>query len=148
MTTATVSLWGTDVGYVSMNPGEQFARFEYDPVFVDMGVALAPLMMPARAGRIYQFTNLHTRSFHGLPGLLADSLPDKYGNQLINIWLAQTGRKAEDFNAVDRLCYTGKRGMGALEFEPSTGNSGYSQRRHLGGGCPGQGGHCLPTQDG
>lgn len=120
MTTATVRLWDTDVGYVSMRAGEQFGRFEYDPAFVEMGIELAPLMMRARAGRIYQFNDLHPRSFHGLPGLLADSLPDKYGNQLINVWLAQTGRKAEHFNAVDRLCYTGNRGMGALEFEPST----------------------------
>lgn len=120
MTTATVKLWGTTIGYASMDHGERFARFEYDPAFVATGIELAPLMMPARARHIYQFNDLHPRSFHGLPGLLADSLPDKYGNRLIDIWLAQTGRKAEDFNAVDRLCYTGKRGMGALEFEPAT----------------------------
>lgn len=120
MTTATVKLWGTTVGYVAMEDGEQFGRFEYDPAFVNMNIELAPLMMPAKARQIYQFPDLQPRSFHGLPGLLADSLPDKYGNRLIDIWLAQTGRKPADFNAVDRLCYTGKRGMGALEFEPST----------------------------
>ena len=119
MTTATVKLWGTPVGYVAMEAGERFGRFEYDPAFVKMGIQLAPLMMPAKARQIYQFPDLHPRSFHGLPGLLADSLPDKYGNRLIDIWLAQTGRRPDDFNAVDRLCYTGKRGMGALEFEPS-----------------------------
>lgn len=120
MTTATVSLWGTDIGYVSMETGERFGRFEYEPAFVEMGIELAPLMMPTRVGHIYQFNELHPRSFHGLPGLLADSLPDKYGNRLIDVWLARSGRRAEDFNAVDRLCYTGARGMGALEFEPST----------------------------
>lgn len=120
MTTATVKLWGTTVGYVSMDHGEAFARFEYDPAFAGTGIELAPLHMPLRPRHIYQFTGLHSRSFHGLPGLLADSLPDKYGNRLIDIWLAQTGRRAEQFNAVDRLCYTGKRGMGALEFEPAT----------------------------
>ncbi len=119
MTTATVKLWGTPVGYVAMAAGERFGRFEYDPAFAEMGIELAPLMMPAKAGQIYQFPDLHPRSFHGLPGLLADSLPDKYGNRLIDIWLAKTGRSPDDFNAVDRLCYTGKRGMGALEFEPS-----------------------------
>ncbi|MDM3870012.1 type II toxin-antitoxin system HipA family toxin [Porticoccus sp. W117] len=120
MTTATVKLWGTPIGYVSMDQGESFARFEYDPVFASHGIELAPLTMPARAGHIYQFTDLHPRSFHGLPGLLADSLPDKYGNKLIDVWLAQTGRSSQQFNAVDRLCYTGTRGMGALEFEPAT----------------------------
>ena len=119
MTTATVRLWGTTVGYVSMAAGERFARFEYDPGFVELGVDLSPLRMPAAAHRIYQFTDLHPRSFHGLPGLLSDSLPDKYGNRLIDVWLARTGRKPEQFNAVDRLCYTGVRGMGALEYEPA-----------------------------
>lgn len=119
MTTATVALWGSTVGYVSMATGERFARFEYDPAFVDLGVELAPLTMPAVAARIYQFPDLHPRSFHGLPGLLSDSLPDKYGNRLIDVWLARTGRKPDHFNAVDRLCYTGVRGMGALEYEPA-----------------------------
>ncbi len=119
MTTATVSLWNTTVGYVSMSHEERFARFEYDPDFVDRGVELAPLTMPLRARRIYQFPELQPRSFHGLPGLLSDSLPDKYGNRLIDVWLARHGRSASTFNAVDRLCYTGRRGMGALEYEPA-----------------------------
>ena len=118
---ATVRLWGTPIGYVSMSENETFGRFEYDPAFIGFGVEPAPLQMPVIPGRIYQFRDLQTRSFHGLPGLLADSLPDKYGNRLIDVWLAKTGRKPESFNAVDRLCYTGRRGMGALEFEPATG---------------------------
>lgn len=121
MTTAIVKLWGTTVGYVAMDKDERFARFEYDPRFEDMGVELAPLMMPVKAKRIYQFTDLHPQSFHGMPGLLADSLPDKYGQRLIDVWLARTGRRPEHFNAVDRLCYTGQRGMGALEFSPTSG---------------------------
>lgn len=104
-----------------MHADERFARFEYDPEFVKAGIELAPLKVPAKAHHIYQFTDLHPRSFYSLPGLLADSLPDKYGNRLINIWLAHTGRLPEQFNAVDRLCYTGARAMGALEFEPSIG---------------------------
>jgi len=119
MTTATVKLWGTTVGYVAMEPSERFARFEYDPVFAEMHVEPAPIKMLVRDRRIYQFQELAPRSFHGMPGMIADSLPDKYGQKLIDVWLAQTGRKPEDFNAVDRLCYTGRRGMGALEFEPS-----------------------------
>lgn len=118
MTRATVRLWGTTIGYVSMDRDEPFARFEYDPDFASAGIELAPLHMPAEPSRIYRFPDLHPRSFHGLPGLLSDSLPDRYGNRLIDVWLAQTGRQREQFNAVDRLCYTGVRGMGALEFEP------------------------------
>ncbi|MFT7620398.1 MAG: serine/threonine-protein kinase HipA [Planctomycetota bacterium] len=121
MTTATVTLWGTTVGYISMDVQERFARFEYEPEFAGHGIELSPLTMPVKVGHIYRFTELHPRTFYGLPGLIADSLPDRYGNKLIDVWLAQTGRKPEEFNAVDRLCYTGSRGMGALEFEPSEG---------------------------
>lgn len=128
MTTATVRLWGTPIGYVSMDRGERFARFEYDPEFAAAGIEVAPLQMPVVARRIYQFRELETRSFHGLPGLLADSLPDKYGNRLIDVWLARTGRTPDQFHAVDRLCYTGTRGMGALEFEPSTSTSELADR--------------------
>lgn len=129
MTTATVRLWGTTIGYVSMTEQERFARFEYDPDFVDLGIELAPLVMPLKARHIYQFTELHPRSFYGLPGLLSDSIPDKYGNRLIDVWLAQTGRKPDSFNAVDRLCYTGVRGMGALEYEPSASNVSAEDKR-------------------
>lgn len=128
MTTATVNLWGTTIGYVSMDQGERFARFEFDPDFAASGIEPAPLQMPTKKGRIYQFAELHPRSFHGLPGLLADSLPDRYGNRLIDVWLARTGRTHDSFHAVDRLCYTGTRGMGALEFEPSTGTSDLGDR--------------------
>lgn len=121
MTTATIRLWGTAIGYVSMDHGEPFARFEYDPDFAAAGIQLAPFHMPVGQGRIWQFRDLDPRAFHGLPGLLADSLPDKYGNRLIDAWLARTGRTPDRFHAVDRLCYTGRRGMGALEFEPTTG---------------------------
>ena len=129
MTTATVMLWGTPVGYVSMDAGERFARFEYDPAFAGFGIELAPLKMPVVARRIYCFDELHPRSFHGLPGLLADSLPDRYGNRLIDVWLATTGRRAEDFNAVDRLCYVGRRGMGALEYRPAARDTGDDDRQ-------------------
>ncbi len=128
MTTAIVKLWGTTIGYVSMDRDERFARFEYDPDFARAGIELAPLAMPVAAGRIFQFRELHPRSFHGLPGLLADCLPDRYGHRLIDAWLARTGRTRDQFNAVDRLCYTGVRGMGALEFEPSTGVDGMADR--------------------
>ncbi|MEQ1632621.1 MAG: type II toxin-antitoxin system HipA family toxin [Planctomycetota bacterium] len=129
MTTATIRLWGTPIGYVAMDRDERFARFEYDPAFAAARIELAPRHMPVVPGRVYQFRELHPRAFHGLPGLLADSLPDKFGNRLIDAWLARTGRTPEQFSAVDRLCYTGTRGMGALEFEPSTGGSELHDRR-------------------
>jgi len=113
MTSATIKLWGTTIGYVAMDPKEGHARFEYDPEFASSGIELAPLMMPLEARHTYRFPELPTRSFHGLPGLLADSLPDRYGQRLIDVWLASTGRTHAEFNAVDRLCYTGARGMGA-----------------------------------
>ena len=100
MSKATVKLWGTAIGYVAMEPGEAFARFEYDPEFARMGIELAPLQMPVKARRIYQFPQLHPRTFHGLPGLLADSLPHTYGNQLTNVWPAQPGRRESEFNHV------------------------------------------------
>src|SRR5512137_2138900 len=73
------------------------------------------------SGQMYEFPHLPRGTFHGLPGLLADSLPDRFGNALIDAWLARQGRAPESFNAVERLCYTGSRGMGALEYAPATG---------------------------
>ena len=129
MSTAIVKLWGTVIGYISMDPTERYARFEYDPAFVEFAIEPAPLHMPVRKRHIYQFQDLHSRSFHGLPGMIADSLPDRYGNKLIDVWLAQTGRQPTQFNAVDRLCYTATRAMGALEFEPSTGDETAKDKR-------------------
>ena len=108
---------GVKAGVAYWDADRRLGVFEYTPKFVRSGVELAPLMMPLRAGP-YQFTNLH-ESFGGLPGLLADSLPDTYGNALINDWLRQQGRSPEDFSPVERLCYIGNRGMGALEFRPA-----------------------------
>lgn len=116
---ATVRLWGTDIGYVSLNEGQQVVDFEYDRGFMKSGIEVAPIRMPIDS-RIYRFPELSIKSFQGLPGLLADSLPDKFGNAIINTWLATTGREPESFNAVERLCYIGTRGMGALEFKPAT----------------------------
>ena len=120
MTVAEVRLWGRTLGAVSWDDDRGFAHFEYDPAFIPGGRAVAPLTMPL-ASEIYSFPALSRRTFHGLPGLLADSLPDRFGNALIDAWLARQGRDPGDFNAVERLCYIGARGMGALEFVPATG---------------------------
>lgn len=119
-TVAEVILWGRTIGAVSLEQGRQIADFQYQRAFVDSGIQIAPLTMPL-SHQVYAFPELSPASFQGLPGLLADSLPDRYGNALINAWLAIQGRTPESFNAVERLCYTGKRGMGALEFQPAIG---------------------------
>jgi serine/threonine-protein kinase HipA len=119
-TLAEVRLWGKTIGAVSLQDGEDVASFEYDAAFAQSGIQLAPIVMPL-SRRVYRFAELARPTFHGLPGLLADSLPDKFGNALIDAWLASQGRQPGAFNAVERLCYTGERGMGALEFAPVTG---------------------------
>jgi len=120
MTLAEVNLWGRTIGAVSLVDGSAFASFQYDPGFARSGIEVSPLVMPL-SDRVYVFPDLPTKTFHGLPGLLADSLPDRFGNALIDAWLATQGRTPESFNAVERLCYTGTRGMGALEFMPAIG---------------------------
>lgn len=120
MTIAEVQLWGRTIGAVSVQEGATTAAFEYVPEFLGSGIELSPLHMPLQP-RIYSFPELAQPAFHGLPGLLADSLPDRFGNALIDQWLAMQGRSPQGFNAVERLCYTGARGMGALEFRPVQG---------------------------
>lgn len=116
--TAEVYLWGDLVGAVAWNDAQGFATFEYDPSFLRRRLELAPLTMPLVSG-IYSFPELRRETFYGLPGLLADSLPDRYGTKLIEVWLQQLGRSLESFSPVERLCYMGSRGMGALEFRPA-----------------------------
>ena len=120
MTLAAVKLWGRRIGAVSLEDGGRFAAFQYDPAFAGSGIEISPITMPL-SDRVYVFPTLPERTFYGLPGLLADSLPDRFGNALIDAWLATRGRTPESFNAVERLCYTGARGMGALEFVPALG---------------------------
>ena len=117
---AKVQLWGRTIGAVSLEEGRDVTAFEYDPQFARSGIQLSPLVMPL-SGQVHQFPELPRNTFHGLPGLLADSQPDKFGNALIDAWLATQGRSPESFSAVERLCYTGTRGMGALEFAPVLG---------------------------
>jgi len=119
-TIARVKLWGRTIGAVSLAVGRETAAFQYDPTFARSRIEVSPVTMPL-SNRVYEFPEIPARTFHGLPGLLADSLPDKFGNTLIDSWLATEGRSPESFNAVERLCYIGTRGMGALEFAPSEG---------------------------
>ncbi len=118
MTDARVILWGRDIGAVSWLDDREVGVFQYAPEFVGSGIEVAPLMMPLRDAP-YEFPALPRDAFKGLPGLLADSLPDRFGNAVIDAWLAREGRTPESFNPVERLCYIGTRGMGALEFKPA-----------------------------
>lgn len=117
---ATVRAWDQNVGAVAWNADRGVGEFEYEPAFLRRNLDLAPLTMPPRPG-VFSFPVLNRDTFHGLPGLLADSLPDRFGNRIIDAWLARQGRTSEDFTPVERLCYMGIRGMGALEFHPAVG---------------------------
>ena len=119
ITVAEVYLWGTLVGHVSWNEKTDVGAFEYDAKFLKAPVEPSPIKMPKKK-TIYSFREIDRKTFKGLPGMLSDSLPDKYGNALIDVWLSTKGRTAESFNPVERLCYMGSRGMGALEFKPSS----------------------------
>lgn len=120
ITTAFINIWNKRVGAIAWDVDTELASFEFEPSFLANKWDLSPLKMPvAGARRIFSFPELRgTTTFKGLPGLLADVLPDKYGNSLINAWLSRNGRPANSMNPVELLCFTGKRGMGALEFEP------------------------------
>ncbi len=116
---ARVVLWDSVIGAVSWLEDREIGVFQYAPDFLRSGIQLAPLMMPL--GEFpYEFPALARNTFKGLPGLVADSLPDKYGNAIIDAWLASQGRTVASFHPVERLCYVGSRGMGALEFQPAT----------------------------
>ncbi len=128
---ATIRIWGEMVGAVRWDESRKLAYFQYDPGFIRNGWDLSPVKMPIASGsQIHNFPELRKGrndtedTFNGLPGLLSDSLPDKYGNMLINVWLAKQGRPDNSMNPVEKLCFIGRRGMGALEFEPEQITSG------------------------
>ena len=118
---AKVRMFGQNIGTFVWDDSYRVARFEYDNDFVGKGIEPSPIMMPVQQGRIYSFGSLNWDTFNGLPGMLADSLPDTYGRALFDQWLILTGRTTS--NPVESLCFLGQRCMGALEFEPATGPS-------------------------
>lgn len=117
-------MWGARIGVVRWDADRGLAAFQYDRAFQASGIELAPLTMPL-SDDVYTFPELSRQSFLGLPGMLADALPDKFGNKLIDAWLVREGRSIADFSPVERLLYIGSRGMGALEFKPAR----YSRKR-------------------
>ncbi|HEX9138678.1 MAG TPA: type II toxin-antitoxin system HipA family toxin [Steroidobacteraceae bacterium] len=122
VTTVEVRIWGQRVGAVARDPRLGFYAFEYAPAFVQTGIELAPLAMPLRGARQpFIFPDLPELTFKRLPAMLADALPDEFGNSLIDVWMARQGVQPVDITALDRLAYMGKRGFGALEFRPVRG---------------------------
>jgi serine/threonine-protein kinase HipA len=121
VTNATVHLWGKTVGAVIWEQRRNLATFEYDPAFIRLGLDLSPFVMSTKArSSIHSFPALSkNETFNGLPGLLADCLPDTFGNALINSWMARNGRSPNTINPVEKLCFLGNRAMGALEFQPA-----------------------------
>ncbi len=120
---ATVLLWNKIVGAVLWDESRQYAIVEFDDSFIKRALDISPVIMPfselQRGNKIFSFPALAKETFYGLPGLLADSLPDRFGNRILNAWLTKQGRDLQNINPVERLCYTGKRGMGALEYKPA-----------------------------
>lgn len=126
VTTAFINIYSKRVGAVAWDSNRGLASFEYDPQFKLEELPIAPIKMPNK-NRIYSFPEFRdSDTFKGMPGLLADALPDRYGKELINAWLARQGRPDNSLNPVELLCFIGKRGMGALEFEPVTGKESNS----------------------
>lgn len=123
VTVANIKLWGFDVGAVLWDEPSMLATVEFNSQFAKLGLDIAPVTMPLRdiivGKRVFSFAGLNRETFSGLPGLLADSLPDRFGNAILDAWLAEQGRTKQSVNPVERLCYTGNRGMGALVYEPS-----------------------------
>lgn len=123
VTVANIKIWGINVGVVVWDETRMLASMEFDPGFARHGLDIAPVTMPlpeiSLGKRIFSFPGLNRETYSGLPGLLADSLPDRFGNAILDIWLAEQGRTKQSVNPVERLCYTGSRGMGALEYLPS-----------------------------
>ncbi len=121
---AEIRLWGNRVGALAYDPASMVSTFEFAPEWIEGGIEIAPIQMPLSAGK-FQFPTLNSETYKGLPAVFADALPDDFGNAVINRWLAANGRDVNSFTALERLLYTGHRGMGALEFEPAikTGSS-------------------------
>jgi len=116
---AQVKIWNKNVGIIAWNEDKEYSFFEYEPSFIKLGLNLSPIHMDIKKQPPFSFRTLNKETYFGLPGLFADSLPDKFGNSIINQWLATQGRDPNSFSPIERLCYIGKRGMGALEFFPA-----------------------------
>lgn len=116
-TVVEVRAFGERVGALAAGARRGYA-FEYEPSWVRSGIQLAPILMPTGARRLFDFPGLPQETFQGLPPMIADSLPDRFGSTLIDAWLARQGIAATEVTALDRLTYLGDRGIGALTYHP------------------------------
>ncbi len=116
--TARVNLWGNFVGALALDDRTNLVTFEYAPEWIQEGIEIAPIRMPLSAHK-YTFPGLNPETYKGLPAVFADSLPDDFGNAVINAWLTRQGRSSQSFTSIERLLYTGNRGLGALEYAPA-----------------------------
>ncbi|HBB91276.1 MAG TPA: type II toxin-antitoxin system HipA family toxin [Bacteroidales bacterium] len=118
-----VTIWGKKVGVLAWDKSNDLGVFEFYDTFASFNLDLAPLTMPRDVvfggDRIFSFPEHRVKTYKGLPGMLADSLPDDYGNAIIDEYFASRGFESVEITPVDRLCYVGSRGMGALEFHPA-----------------------------
>lgn len=115
--TVKVTLWGSPIGYLHQQENGLIG-FQYDADFIGSGIEVSPIRMPL-SNMTYSFPALPEETYSGLPGMVADSLPDKFGNIVIKRYLDSIGRSDDILTPLEKLCYTGKRGMGALEYEPA-----------------------------
>lgn len=115
--TVKVKMWGSTIGYLH-EQDNGLIGFQYDENFISSGIEVSPIKMPL-SSTTYSFPSLNEITYKGLPGMLADSLPDKFGNIVINRYLESQGREKDSLTTIEKLCYTGQRGMGALEYEPA-----------------------------
>ena len=127
-----ITLWGEELGALSWDSTRNFASFEFFPSFLTNNWDVSPIHMPIQSSvrKIYSFPNLNQDTYRGLPGMLSDVLPDDFGNRLIDQWLVLNNIPKSEFTPLDRLCYIGTRGMGALEFQPAK-NIGYKETTPL-----------------
>ncbi len=130
MDVASVKYREHDVGAVSFNTATGIGSFQFEPRFIETGIELSPLKMPL-SQRIYSFPEADRDVFHGLPGMVADSLPDDFGNAVLDAWFAAQGRPSTDITPLERLRYTGERGMGALTYHPASRRKGLNSSRHV-----------------
>ena len=117
-----VKLWGMDVGYLSWDKKAGVAVFEYDPIFLEQGIDIAPLTMSIyspRSQKQITWNGDKDKLYQGLPPMIADSLPDKWGNSLFNAWLRDNNISTKKINPIGHLSFIGSRAMGALEYEPA-----------------------------
>ena len=134
-TVLKVTLWGNDIAAVVWDRETESATIEFYESFANRQLDIAPLTMPLedilRGERIFNFSSNRGKTFKGLPGMLADSLPDDYGNKILDEWFASKGMSISEFTPLDRLCYIGKRGMGALEYEPANNDKALNESSRI-----------------